>query len=104
MKKEIFFNRYLSFYLDVFDDKVVRIQTLVLSIALSVLEELEQKLSRLERPSSLGSSMDLGLGMTTNTAHESSEGNNLLVGNNVLQILGGAVQRHGLDGLEENMS
>ena len=42
-----------------FDDKVVRIQTLVLSIALGVLEELQQELSRLERPSSLGSAVDL---------------------------------------------
>ena len=42
-----------------FDDKVVRIQTLVLSIALSVLEELKEELSRLERPSSLGGAVDL---------------------------------------------
>ena len=44
----------------------------------------------------------LGLGVTTNASHEPSEGNNLLVGNHVLQILGGTVQGHGLDGLGEN--
>ena len=37
--------------------------------------------------------------VTSNTSHEPPEGNNLLVGDHVLQILGGAVQGHSLDGL-----
>ena len=47
------------FHLDVVNDKVVGVQTLVLSVALGVLQELEQELSRLERPSALGGSVNL---------------------------------------------
>ena len=41
----------------------------------------------------------LGLGVATNSSHEPPEGDDLLVGDHVLQILGGAVQGHGFDGL-----
>ena len=37
--------------------------------------------------------------MTTDASHEPPEGDDLLVRDHVLQILGGAVQGHGLDGL-----
>ena len=37
--------------------------------------------------------------MTPNTSHEPSEGDNLLMGDDILQILGGAIQGHTLDGL-----
>ena len=94
----------IIYHLDVFDDKVVRIQTLELSITLRVLQQLQQELARLERPSSLAGSVRLGLGVATNTSHEPPEGNNLLVGDHVLQILVGAVQGHLLDGLKEKIS
>ena len=42
-----------------FDDQVVRVQSLVLSVALGVLEQLQKELSRLQGPSSLGGSMNL---------------------------------------------
>ena len=41
----------------------------------------------------------LGLGVAADSSHEPPEGNDLLVGDHVLQILGGAVQGHGFDGL-----
>ena len=41
------------------NDQVVGVQSLVLGVALSVLEELQKELSRLQRPSSLGGSMNL---------------------------------------------
>ena len=82
-----------------FNDQVVGVETLVLGVTLSVLQELEQELRGLERPSALGSPVHLGLGVTADTAHEPPEGNDLLVGDHVLQILGGTMQGHGLDGL-----
>ena len=82
-----------------FNDQVVRVQSLVLGVALRVLQELQQELGGLERPPALGSSVHLGLGVTANSSHEPPEGDDLLVSHDVLQILGGAVQGHGLDGL-----
>ena len=41
----------------------------------------------------------LGLGVAANSSHEPPEGDDLLVSDHVLQILGGAVQGHGFDGL-----
>ena len=46
-------------YLNVLNDQVVGVQSLVLGVALSVLEELQKELSGLQRPSSLGGSMNL---------------------------------------------
>ena len=48
-----------TIYLNVLDDQVIGVQSLVLGIALSVLEELQEELSGLKRPSSLGGSMNL---------------------------------------------
>ena len=41
------------------DDQVIGVQSLVLGVALSVLEKLKKELSGLQRPSSLGGSMNL---------------------------------------------
>ena len=41
--------------------------------------------------------------MASHSSHEASEGNNLLVGDHVLEILGGAVQRHALDSLHRDV-
>ena len=82
-----------------FDDQVVRVQSLVLGVALRVLEELQQELGGLERPPALGGPVHLGLGVTADSPHEPPEGDDLLVGHNILQILRGAVERHRLDGL-----
>ena len=46
------------------DDQVIGVQSLVLGIALSVLEKLKKELSGLQRPSSLGGSMNLKIPRT----------------------------------------
>jgi len=46
-------------HLDVLDDQVVGVQALVLSVALRVLQELEQELCGLEGPPALGGSVNL---------------------------------------------
>ena len=43
------------------DDQVVGVQALVLSVALRVLQELEQELCGLEGPPALGGSVNLGV-------------------------------------------
>merc|ERR1719234_2266271 len=83
-------------HLDVLNDQVVSVQAL----ALGVLEHVEQELSRLHWPPALSCSMDLvGLCVATNSSHETPEGDNLLLGDNILEVLGGPVKGHGLDGL-----
>ena len=89
----------IDLHLNMFDDQVVGVESLVLGVALRVLQELQQELGGLERPPALGGAVDLGLGVTAYTSHEPPEGDDLLVRDHVLQILGGAVQGHGLDGL-----
>merc|ERR1712172_192121 len=87
-------------HLDVLNDQVVSVQALVLSIALGVLEHVEQELSRLHWPPALSCSMNLvGLCVATNSSHETPEGDDLLLGDNILEVLGGPVEGHGLDGL-----
>jgi hypothetical protein len=48
-------------YQDVVDDQVVGIQALELSIGLCVLQEVEEELCRLLRPTANGGSVDFGL-------------------------------------------
>ena len=50
-----------TIYLNVLDDQVIGVQTLVLGIALSVLEELEKELGGLDWPATLASAVDLSL-------------------------------------------
>merc|ERR1712216_398425 len=65
-------------HLDVLNDQVVSVRALVLSIALSVLEHVEEELSRLNGPPALSCSMDLvGLCVATNSSHETPEGDDL---------------------------
>ena len=45
--------------LDVLDDQMVRVQPLVLGIALRVLQEVQQELGRLERPPALSGPVNL---------------------------------------------
>jgi len=87
-------------HLDVLNDQVVGVKTLVLSVALGILEHVEQELGRLHGPPALSGSMDLvGLGMPSNSSHETPERDDLLLGDDVLEVLGGPVKGHGLDGL-----
>jgi hypothetical protein len=48
-------------YQDVVDDQVIGIQALELSIGLCVLQEVEEELGRLLRPTANGGSVDFGL-------------------------------------------
>merc|ERR1719483_598145 len=70
---------------------MISIQSLVFGIALGILQQVQEELSRLQGPSCLG--------VATDTSHEPSEWDDLLVGDHVLQIFGGAVEGHSLDGL-----
>jgi len=73
--------------LDVRYNKGVNIQTLHFSIALSILEQIQNELSRFHRPASLSIGLPvLGLSSTPYTTTETSEGNGLLVNQNILQI------------------
>jgi hypothetical protein len=56
--ESLIFNRR---YLDVVDDQVVGVQTLELGVGLCVLQQVEQKLCGLLRPTTLSCSVDLGL-------------------------------------------
>merc|ERR550525_2060672 len=87
-------------HLDVLNDQVIGVKTLVLGVALGVLEHVQQELGGLDWPPSLGGAVDLvGLGVTANASHEAPEGNDFLLGDDVLEVLGGPVEGHGLDGL-----
>merc|ERR1712130_282423 len=87
-------------HLDVLNDQVVGVKTFVLGVALGILEHVEQELCRLHGPPALSGSMDLvGLGMSSNSSHETPERDDLLLGDDVLEVLGGPVKRHSLDGL-----
>ena len=81
------------------DDQVVGVQTLVLGVALRVLQEVEEELGRLLGPATLRRAVDFSLGVTSDAAHEAPEGDDFLLVDDVLQVGGGAVQRHLLDGL-----
>ncbi len=48
-------------YLDVVDDQVVGVKTLVLCVALGVLEQMQQELCRLLGPATLRGAVHLGL-------------------------------------------
>ncbi len=48
-------------HLDVIDDQVVGVQSLVLSVALGVLQQVQEELGRLLGPATLGGPVDLGL-------------------------------------------
>jgi hypothetical protein len=85
--------------LDVLDDQVVGVQSLVLGVGLCVLQQVEKELARLGRPAALGGAVNLGLSVSAYTSHESSEGNDFLLCDDILEILGGSVEGHLLDGL-----
>lgn len=85
--------------LDVVDHETVNVQTLVVSIALSVTKQLPQKLSALLWPAALSAAKSLSLGFTTNATVEPTERHDLFLRNDVLQVALGPAQRHVLDGL-----
>merc|ERR1712221_12904 len=85
--------------LNVVDHKGVHIKPLNISIGFCVLEKLKQEFGRLDRPSALRATMGFSLSFTPNTAVESSEWNDLLLCNYILQVSVGLPDVHLLDGL-----
>ena len=80
--------------------KILDIKTLGFTVSLQVVYEDEEELASSFRPSALVTrSLDkMTLGMTTNTTVVAGEGDGLLVGNNVVEILLSLDQRHMSDG------
>ena len=73
--------------LNVRNEERINIQTFHLSIALSVLEQIKNELSRLGRPTSLTIGVPvLSLGSPSNTSAETGEGNSLLVSYHILKV------------------
>jgi len=85
--------------LDVLDNKSTGVETLGISVGLSVLEETEEELGGLLGPSSLGDTELLALGGATSAAGVSSHGDGLLVLLNVLEEGNSALKLPAVDGL-----
>lgn len=69
-----------------------------LSVSLSVLQEVNNVLDRLDGPATLGGLEFLGLGGTADTTVKAAEGNALLLLGDILQVGIGLVQLHTLNG------
>ena len=52
------------------DDEMISIQTLVLSIALCILEHVKEELGGLEGPTTLAGAVDSSLGVATDSTHK----------------------------------
>ena len=70
---------------------------LYLSIAFSILQQVSNKLDRLDGPTTLSGTEFLGLRSTTNTTVELTERNNLLVFGNVVEVSISLAQLQSLD-------
>lgn len=85
--------------LDVGNLQLSNIQTLSLSVGLSVLQQVLDVVDRLGRPSSLLNTPLLTLSSSTDGVSESSERNGSLVVQNILQVLLSSLQVPTVDGL-----
>merc|ERR1712221_8344 len=86
-------------HLNVINHKGVHIKSLHICIRFCILQKLQQEFSRFDWPSSLRAAMGLGLCFTSNTTIESSEWNDLFLGNHILQVSVGFPDVHLLDSL-----
>lgn len=91
--------RICDTHLDVIDDKTVDIEAFVFGVRLSVLQQLQHEIGGFLRPTSLRGLPLFGLSATTDASVEATEGNALLLLNDVLQEALGTTKRHVLDGL-----
>ena len=93
-------------HLHVVDLQILHAQSLRLSVSLQVLQENQEELASRLRPSALASSSldHVSLSVTTDISVVSAESNNVLVGNDVIQVSLGLDQRHSLDGSTDLMS
>jgi len=85
--------------LDVLDNQGTGVETLGISVGLSILEEAEKELGRLDGPSSLGDTELLALGGAASAAGISSHGDGLLVLLDVLEEGNSALKLPAVDGL-----
>jgi len=85
--------------LNVVDEELVNVKALELGVSLSVAQKVQDELCRLLWPPglSVGSTCILGLGCAADTTAEATEGNSLLVLDDVLQVSLSLLQHHTLD-------
>ena len=74
------------------------IEALGLGVGLQVLEELEHVSDRLLGETTLGHTVELGLGGSANVASESSVRNAIFVFEHILEVLDGSLQLEASDG------
>lgn len=86
-------------HLNVIDDQTINIESSVISIGLSIAQQLQQKLGGLLWPATLCGLPLLGLSATANTTVETTEWHALLLVDDGLQETLGTTQGHALDGL-----
>ena len=91
---------------NVVDHQILHIESLSLSISLEVVQEHQEELASSLGPSAdIAGSLDhMALSVTTNRAVVSAEGNGVLVGNNVVEVLLSLHQGHSLDGSTDLVS
>merc|ERR1712035_212903 len=84
---------------DVFNHQVVHLKTLVLGIALSILEQVKKETGTLLGPPALGDAPGLSLSTPAHTSIVHTEGHTLLFSNDILQVVNCSSQSHLLDGI-----
>ncbi|GMT00619.1 hypothetical protein PENTCL1PPCAC_22793, partial [Pristionchus entomophagus] len=83
--------------LDVINDEMVDIESLVLGIALSVSEQLKHVVARLHWPTSLGGLECLALSLSANSAVELAEGDDLLLLHHIGEVTLSSLKGHASD-------
>ena len=91
---------------NVVDHQILHIESLGLSVSLEVGQKYQEELASSLGPSAdIAGSLDhMALGMTANGSVVSAEGNGVLVGNNVVEVLLSLHQGHSLDGSTDLVS
>ena len=87
-----------SLHSDVGDHALLHVQALGLRVRLKILQELENVSCGLVGPSSLGLSEDFGLGGASDAAGVLSEGDTLLVLDDILDISNGFLELQSFEG------
>ena len=91
---------------NVVDHQILHVESLSLSVSLKVVQEHQEELASSLRPSAdISGSLDhMALSVTANGSIVSTEGNGVLVGNNVVEVLLSLHQGHSLDGSTDLVS
>lgn len=86
-------------HLNVRDVEVVHIQILHLRVGLCVLEEVQEETAGLLRPAGVRAFVALTLGMVTRSTSVNSEGDSVLLRDDILEVLPGTLEAEALDRL-----